>query len=418
MIALHSVGCGIRRRARKLNEKLNDFSLTSPYSLITLKCIQSDSVWPFVSLGGTSSGNDRMARVFVSVLIDTYNHERFIEEAVRSVLAQDFPAADREIIVVDDGSTDRTFELLRKFEPQIRILRKSNGGQASAFNAGIPECRGEIIAFLDGDDWWAPGKLHTVSNRLAADASLGVVGHAIIEAFTDGSERIIAPERFLRLRLNSGHAADIFRLHRCYFGTSRLTLRADVARRVLPVPEGLVFEADEYLFILAAAITDVAVLTEPLTYYRLHGSNLFMAPGATSDGERRKQRIFAVLASELRRALPAVGAPKNAVASILEFVDAEAAQLRLRVAGGWPWETFHTETTIYRIQHRDASWKNKLFRGITMIPALALPPRWFYSIRAWIAAQSWYTSARKSYLPIPGTTKIHSIPEGKSTTRP
>ena len=94
-----------------------------------------------------------MARVFVSVLIDTHNHERFIEEAVSSVLAQDFPAADREILVVDDGSTDRTPDILSKFASEIRILQKPNGGQASAFNLGIPQCRGDIIAFLDGDDW-------------------------------------------------------------------------------------------------------------------------------------------------------------------------------------------------------------------------------------------------------------------------
>jgi glycosyltransferase involved in cell wall biosynthesis len=355
---------------------------------------------------------------FASVLIDTYNHEKFIEKAVTSVLEQDFPPSGREVIVVDDGSTDGTPEILRKFQPHIRILSKPNGGQASAFNVGIPECRGEVIAFLDGDDWWAPGKLRTVANLLAGDASLGVVGHAIIEAFNDGSERIITPERSLRLRLNSCHAADIFRLHRCYFGTSRLALRAHVARKLLPIPEALVIEADEYLFILAAAIADVALLTEPLTYYRLHGSNLFMSPGATLDGERRKQRVFAVLAAELRRAFPTTGAPEDAVASILEFVDAEAAQLRLKVVGGWPWETFLAETAIYRIQHRDASWKNKLFRGITMVPALALPPRWFYSIRGWIAAQSWYTAGRKRFLPVPGTTKIQSVSEGETFTRP
>jgi glycosyltransferase involved in cell wall biosynthesis len=358
-----------------------------------------------------------MPKVFVSILIDTYNHERFIEEAVRSVLSQDFPAAEREILVVDDGSVDRTPEILRRFGSEIRVLRKANGGQASAFNTGIPECRGEIIAFLDGDDWWAPGKLRRVAELLAGDPALGAVGHAIIEAFNNGCEHVIAPERPLRLRLNSGYAADVFRLHRCYFGTSRLTLRADVARKLLPIPEGLILEADEYLFILAAAIADVAVLTEPLTYYRLHGSNLFMSPGTSSGGELRKQRVFATLATELRRTLPTVGAPKDAVASILEFVDAEAAQLRLRVAGGWPWETFRTETAIYRIQHRDASWKNKLFRGITMIPALVLPPRWFYYIRAWLAAKSWYIGARKRFLPVPGTTKIQSIPEGESPTR-
>jgi glycosyltransferase involved in cell wall biosynthesis len=94
-----------------------------------------------------------MGKPLVTVLIDTYNHERFIEEAIVSVLAQDFPASDTEILVVDDGSTDRTPDIVRKFEPRVRLLRKENGGQASAFNAGIPEATGEIVAFLDGDDW-------------------------------------------------------------------------------------------------------------------------------------------------------------------------------------------------------------------------------------------------------------------------
>ena len=106
---------------------------------------------------------------FASVLIDTYNHEKFIERAVTSVLEQDFRASDREVIVVDDGSTDRTREILRKFQPHIRILNKRNGGQASAFNAGIPGAAGEIVAFLDGDDWWAQGKLQKIAEAFSAD---------------------------------------------------------------------------------------------------------------------------------------------------------------------------------------------------------------------------------------------------------
>ena len=78
-----------------------------------------------------------MSNPFVSVLIDTYNHERFIEQAIVSVLEQDFPSSQMEIIVVDDGSTDRTAEIVRKFESRVRLLRKPNGGQASAFNTGI-----------------------------------------------------------------------------------------------------------------------------------------------------------------------------------------------------------------------------------------------------------------------------------------
>src|ERR1700751_6349756 len=132
----------------------------------------------------------------VSVLIDTYNHERFIEQAIQSVLSQDFPASEREILVVDDGSTDRTPEILARFAPQIRILRKPNGGQASAFNHGIPECLGEIIAFLDGDDWWRPEKLGRIANVISLNPSISVVGHGIQITADDNSVLSdVAPEK-------------------------------------------------------------------------------------------------------------------------------------------------------------------------------------------------------------------------------
>ena len=129
-----------------------------------------------------------MAQPFISVLIDTYNHERFIEQAINSVLEQDLAQKQCEVIVVDDGSVDRTPDLVRRFEPRVRLIRKANGGQASAFNAGIPECRGEIIAFLDGDDWWAPGKLAAVANAFASGSNVGLVGHGITEVYSDGRE--------------------------------------------------------------------------------------------------------------------------------------------------------------------------------------------------------------------------------------
>jgi glycosyltransferase involved in cell wall biosynthesis len=129
-----------------------------------------------------------MPRPFVSALVDTYNHERFIEEAVRSVLAQDFPASNREILVVDDGSTDKTPEILQKFAPQICVLRKSNGSQASAFNFGILKCKGDIVAFLDGDDWWAPNKLSAIVDAFCANPDLGLVGHSITQVLANGSQ--------------------------------------------------------------------------------------------------------------------------------------------------------------------------------------------------------------------------------------
>src|SRR6516225_6521253 len=100
-----------------------------------------------------------------SVLIDTYNHQGYIEQAVVSAIEQDFPASDYEILVVDDGSTDHTPEIVRKFEPRVRLLRKENGGQASAINYGTAHAKGTFVAFLDGDDIWLPSKLSRVASE-------------------------------------------------------------------------------------------------------------------------------------------------------------------------------------------------------------------------------------------------------------
>jgi glycosyltransferase involved in cell wall biosynthesis len=126
------------------------------------------------------SGERWRTTPLVTVLIDTYNHERFIEQALVSVLEQNFSAAEMEILVVDIGSTDRTPEIVRKFGARVRLLQKVNGGQASAFNAGIPEARGPIVAFLDGDEWWAHNKLTLVAQALNATPAVGIIGNGIM----------------------------------------------------------------------------------------------------------------------------------------------------------------------------------------------------------------------------------------------
>src|SRR6202030_2884888 len=140
----------------------------------------------------------------VTILIDTYNHERFIDEAIVSVLEQDFPRAETEILVVDDGSTDRTPEIVRKFQPDVRLIQKTNGGQASAFNAGIPEAQGKFVAFLDGDDWWAKKKLSVVMDYLAARPHIGVVGHGIYEVDSDtGNAQATIQQRVREIKFDT-----------------------------------------------------------------------------------------------------------------------------------------------------------------------------------------------------------------------
>lgn len=94
----------------------------------------------------------------VSVVIPAYNVSRFIGAAITSVLNQTY--RDVEIVAVDDRSTDGTLTELEKFRDRVRIVRhETNQGAAAARNTGVGVCRGGIVAFLDGDDLWAPGKL-------------------------------------------------------------------------------------------------------------------------------------------------------------------------------------------------------------------------------------------------------------------
>jgi glycosyltransferase involved in cell wall biosynthesis len=93
----------------------------------------------------------------VSVIIPSFNRAWCLGEAVDSVLAQEFRGF--ELIVVDDGSTDGTPRLLAAYGDAIRVLRRENGGVSAARNAGIAAARAALIAFLDSDDLWLPGKL-------------------------------------------------------------------------------------------------------------------------------------------------------------------------------------------------------------------------------------------------------------------
>ena len=93
----------------------------------------------------------------VSVIIPTYNRGWTIKEAVDSVLAQDF--IDFELIVVDDGSTDNTSEILHSYQADITVFQQNNKGVSAARNRGLSEASGRFIAFLDSDDLWLPKKL-------------------------------------------------------------------------------------------------------------------------------------------------------------------------------------------------------------------------------------------------------------------
>jgi len=348
-----------------------------------------------------------MKKPIVTVLIDTYNHERFIEQAIASVLEQDFPFSEAEIIVVDDGSTDPTPELVRRFEPRVRLLRKTNGGQASAFNAGILEARGEIVAFLDGDDWWAPNKVSRVVEAITSDPSLGIVGHGIVMVQLDGREQTEILREGFRFRADTVEGARLLRVRGSLLGTSRMTIRAEVLRQIGRIPEAIVVQADEYLSTLAAVLAGVQILPETLAFYRLHEANGFQMSTHDPHRMRRKQLALGALSTSLSERLTELGIEPRVNRTVLEFIQASAEQLRLMLDGGWSWETVKTEQTIYAVLHPNAPFSHRLFKMMTLLPAAAVPPRFYYGIRQKLSESDLYLRARKRWLPIPEMSHLN-----------
>jgi glycosyltransferase involved in cell wall biosynthesis len=104
-----------------------------------------------------TTGAEVCARPLVSVIVTFYNQAAFVEPTLSSVLAQDY--SPMEVIVVDDGSTDDTPQACAAFSGRVRYVRRSNGGPSAARNEGLRQARGSLIAHLDGDDLWDPGKI-------------------------------------------------------------------------------------------------------------------------------------------------------------------------------------------------------------------------------------------------------------------
>lgn len=123
-----------------------------------------------------------MSAPVVSVVIPAYNAVRFLAEAIDSVLTQ--VGAAREVIVVDDGSTDGTGSVAASFS-EVKLVNRENGGIGAARNTGIREATGEFLAFLDADDIWPPGRLNALHRALSDDVD-AVFGQAI--QFGEGRE--------------------------------------------------------------------------------------------------------------------------------------------------------------------------------------------------------------------------------------
>lgn len=207
----------------------------------------------------------------VSVIIDNYNYGRFISDAIQSVLNQTYK--DWELIVVDDGSTDDSVDIIKEYSDRypdrICAIVKDNGGQASCFNVGYSNAKGDIIAFLDSDDTWMPEKLERI---VEAHKKSSYVAHE--KEYSNGYKQIIHTEQndkrsyYLR-KYGINDSYDII--------TSTLSLSHSLADKIFPMPEDeFKICADHYVKYLALYFDNPVFIHDKLTRYRIHGDNGFV----------------------------------------------------------------------------------------------------------------------------------------------
>jgi glycosyltransferase involved in cell wall biosynthesis len=246
----------------------------------------------------------------VSILVNNFNYGRFLGQAIDSALVQSCPSV--EVIVVDDGSTDNSREVIQSYGERIIPVFKPNGGQASAFNAGFAASKGDWILFLDADDWFAPEKAETILLYASRFRSAGLIAHSL--SYCDAENRPLAPAS-----VSSGAPTLVDDRKRARQGKLRVTLPATSAlafnretlSQILPMPERstavpgpVLDQADNYIKFAALSLTPVLLLPELLATQRIHGENLYTGLGHRSEVKPEWQLVRARVAFHLKDRYP------------------------------------------------------------------------------------------------------------------
>jgi len=230
--------------------------------------------------------------LLVSIIINNYNYDRFLVQAIDSALSQTYPHI--EVIVVDDGSTDRSREIIASYGDRIIPVFKENGGQASAFNAGFSASQGEIIIFLDSDDVLLPNIVQQVVEAFQQSDIVKVQYQLqVIDGDSKKTEKIIPESRYMPSGNMRSH---IIKFHS--YGcppTSGNAFSAAALRRIFPMPETEYrIVADEYINNLVPLLGNIVSLHQVGALYRMHGDNNFCKPIQGMEEPERLRRNLQV----------------------------------------------------------------------------------------------------------------------------
>lgn len=217
----------------------------------------------------------------VSVIMPAYNREKYLAAAVESVIAQTF--GDWDLVIVDDGSTDRTAAIARDFSrrhpDRIRVLSQGNAGVTVARNAAIRAAGGTHFAFLDSDDLWPPIKLERQAALFAAqpDLAFAYSGYLLIDEAGRPTREVRPDPRF------QGRIQDLLWLEDNEIVGATLMIRRDALFEAGLFDERLKGSENLDLRLKLARLGPVAFVDEPLYSYRRHEDSLTSQDGLMSE---------------------------------------------------------------------------------------------------------------------------------------
>ena len=238
-------------------------------------------------------------RLNCSIIISTFNRSKMVCRAIQSVIDQDYPEHLIEIIVVDDGSTDNTKEVVSSYQPRVKYYYQDNRGHGAALNLGYEKSSGDIIFLLDSDDSWNPLKVSTVTEVFQRHPV-----EAIFHNMNVGeNENEIHPHRTIHDKKQFEHielekdvyvyTAGAIGTEYCFrVDTSAQSYRRTFCAEIFPLPEAAWRNPDEHLHICALAEGDIYFINKIL-------ATQFQHRGQWSNEVRRDTELFAQYVSYL-----------------------------------------------------------------------------------------------------------------------
>lgn len=238
----------------------------------------------------------------VTILINNYNYDGFLMEAVDSALNQTYD--NIEVIVVDDGSTDNSKGIISSYGNKIIPILKENGGQASAFNLGFAKSQGDIIFFLDSDDFFLPEKVTTVVDIFGTHQEINWLFHPL--KFV-GHISGLKPKNYdsklssiydVRKSLAKGKLGNRLPIG---IATSGMCIKRNILQQILPMPDIIKITSDDYIKHSALGLSKGYVLLEELAIQRIHENNAYTF---RTDKQSLEAKILILTAYYLKQDFP------------------------------------------------------------------------------------------------------------------